>query len=230
MIAAFASMMSHQTRSALVGIQGLSELIRDGDLTATEVRAFASDIFGEALKIDAMIGEMFDLNLLETQESPLRKARVDMDRIVAEEAAKVGLLVESRPGRRVISGDRDRLKQALQCVFAFVQRSALPGSRISVTVARQGNDALVSIGSSASKSVEFEDWLYGRYERYEQRPSTILGAGLGLAVARAIVELHGGTIEARPAGDAGAEFRLTLPALAASPEAPALVPAPTPSQ
>jgi signal transduction histidine kinase len=226
-IAAFASMVSHQTRTALVGIQGLSELIRDGDLSDAEVREYAGDIFGEALKIDAMIGEMFDLNRLETRQSAFRKARVDLNQVVEEAAAKLGLRVATDGQRTIVIGDPDRLRQALQRVLNFVHRAALPGSQIGVSMARQGDQVTVTIVSTESRSAEFEDWLYGRYERYEQRPSAILGAGVGLAVARAIVELHGGAIEADRAGECGAEFRLRLPVPAASAVAPGRAPAPT---
>jgi K+-sensing histidine kinase KdpD len=230
-IAAFASMVSHQTRTALVGIQGLSELIRDGDLSEVEVRAYASDIFGEALKVDAMIGEMLDLNRLETRQAALRKARVNLNRVVEEAAAKLGILVEAGAEQTIIVvGDPDRLQQALQRVLTFVQRAALPGSEIGVAMARQGDQVTVTIVSTESRSAEFEDWLYGRYERYEQRPSAILGAGVGLAVARAIVELHGGAIEAHRAGECGAEFRLRLPVPAESVVAPGRAPAPTSRQ
>lgn len=225
-IAAFASMMSHQTRTALVGIQGLSELIRDGDLSDAEVRVCAADIFNEALKIDAMIGEMFDLNRLETRQSPLRRTRVDLVEVVAEAAARLGVEVETEVDSTIVFGDRDRLKQAMQRVLAFVRRAALPKSRLSVAVACHGSVATVSIASTLSRSDDFDDWLHGRYERYEEKPSAILGAGVGLAVARAIIELHGGSIEALSAGESGAEFRLTLPAPAASAEAQAHAPAP----
>jgi K+-sensing histidine kinase KdpD len=214
-IAAFASMVSHQTRTALVGIQGLSELIRDGDLSDAEVREYANDIFGEALKVDAMIGEMFDLNRLETRQATFRKARVNLNRIVEEATAKMGVRVETGAEQTIIVGDPDRLRQALQRVLTFVQRAAMPGNQIGVAMARQGDQVTVTIVSTESRSAEFEDWLYGRYERYEQRPSAILGAGVGLAVARAIVELHGGAIEADRAGECGAEFRLRLPVPAA---------------
>jgi signal transduction histidine kinase len=227
-IAAFASMVSHQTRTALVGIQGLSELIRDGDLSDAEVRAYASDIFGEALKIDAMIGEMFDLNRLETHQATFRKARVNLNRVVEEATARLGIRVETSAEQTiVVVGDPDRLRQALLRLLTFVQRAALAGSEIGVTMSRLSDEVTVTIVSTESRSAEFEDWLYGRYERYEQRPSAILGAGVGLAVARAIVELHGGTIEAHRAGESGAEFRLRLPVPAASVVAPARAPEPT---
>ena len=227
-IAAFASMVSHQTRTSLVGIQGLSELIRDGDLSPGEVRACAGDIFNEALKMDEMIGEMFDLNRLETGQSLFRSARVDMNRVVEEAAAmaserthNLGLVLETCTAPAMVLGDRDRLRQAVQKVLAFVARAAQPGSVVTVTTVRLEHGVGVGVRSSSSKIVEFEDWLYGRYERYEQRPSAIFGAGLGLAIARSIIELHGGEISAVSSSEGGAEFRLTLPPAPAPTEAPA---------
>lgn len=215
-IAAFASMVSHQTRTALVGIQGWSELIRDGELSTDEVRAYAGDIFTEALKIDSMIGEMLDLNSLETGQSALRRIRVDVRDIVAESAARFELNPVWCGDPRPIMGDRDRLGQAFQKVFGFVARTAQPNSQITVTATCDAESVAVSVRSSSSRVVEFEDWLLGRYERYEQRPSAVLGAGLGLAIARAIVELHEGTIEARTPAPGGAEFLVRLPVPAAS--------------
>ncbi len=80
----FASMVSHETRSALVGIQGLSELIRDGGLSEDEVRACADDIFTEAQKINGLIGQMFDLSQLESGRPEFRKVPVDMNDLVTE--------------------------------------------------------------------------------------------------------------------------------------------------
>ena len=71
----------------------------------------------------------------------------------------------------------------------------------------------VGLQAGSFRSVDFEDWLIGRYERYENRPSQIIGVGLGLAIARAIVELHGGRIWVHQDATNGPEFRFSLPAL-----------------
>ncbi len=69
MIAGFAAMVGHETRSSLVGIQGWSELIRDGGLSDEEIRRCATDIFDGAQRIEKLIGQMFDLNQLEPSTS-----------------------------------------------------------------------------------------------------------------------------------------------------------------
>jgi K+-sensing histidine kinase KdpD len=236
-IAAFASMVSHQTRTALVGIQGWSELIRDGDLSMAEIRDYAWDIFNEAQKIDSMIGEMFDLNRLESGQSPFRMSRVHVDRVVEDAAAKVRgatpemtLVLEAGAGPSTVLGDRDRLTQAVAKVLAFVVRTARPGSVIALSTATHANWIDITVRSTSWRVGDFEDWLYGRYERYEQRPSAILGAGLGLAIARAIIELHRGEIKVLTGAEGAAELRIRLPALAESDAARELGRAPTPSR
>ena len=236
-IAAFASMVSHETRTALVGIQGWSELIRDGDVTMDEIRAYAWDIFNEAQKMDSMIGEILDLNRLETGQSPFRRSRVVMDLVVEHAVKKVreataatNVVFETAARTSTVLGDRDRLRQAMTKILVFVVRTAQPDSRIDVATAGHRDSVRISVRSSSSRVGDFEDWLYGRYERYEQRPSAILGAGLGLAIARTIVELHHGEIEVKTGAEGAAELWIRLPALAASDAAQAPDRAPTPSR
>lgn len=219
-ITAFASMVSHETRTALVGIQGMSELIRDWDLPQDEVRGYADDIFGQAQRINELIGQMFDLNHLETGAAPFRQISVDMNRlaeeIVSDQQAKAPQLMielELLASRPTAVGDPDRLRQAIQNVIGFVVRTAQPASRISVVTQTVGGMVHVTVHSNSLKLVDFDDWLYGRYERYEQKPSAIMGAGLGLAVARAIIELHGGSVGVVSSARNGSEFQLSLPAL-----------------
>ncbi len=162
-IAAFASMVSHQTRTALVGIQGLSELILQGDLGSDEVRAFAEDIFREAQKIDAMIGEMFDLNRLETGQSPFRQVAVDLKQVVEdavtsmrEKTRQVEFVVEPAGSPLTVTGDPDRLRQAVQKLLGFVVRTAVPGSRITLATCRHDDKVGLRVRSSSMRVVEFE--------------------------------------------------------------------------
>lgn len=217
-VAAFASMVSHETRSALVGIQGLSELIRDGDLDVDEVRGYADDVFREAEKINMLIGEMFDLSRLEMGQSPLRKTLVDMNRVTREvvegsrdRAARHSIELDLQADPSVVMGDVDRLREAVHNITRFCTRTANSGTFITATTIHEGGRFNLKVHSSSLKLVDFDDWLYGRYERYERRPSAIIGAGLGLAIARTIVELHGGRVEASSAGREGSEFQLSLP-------------------
>ena len=211
-------MVSHETRSALVGVQGLSELIRDGGLTPDEVRECANDIFLEAQRMDALIGEMFDLHRIESGQAPFRYVRMDLSGIVRDSVdhghqqnpdVSVELALADSP--LMVNGDPDRMTQAVRYVIGFCRRTSRTGGRMWLATGTQGQSVQITVGSNSLATVGFDDWLYGRYERYEQRPSSVIGAGLGLAIARAIIELHGGQILAVEKGPQTSEFQIAIP-------------------
>ena len=212
-------MMRHETRTALVGIQGLSELIRDGGLSESEIKTCADEIFGAAQKIDTLIGQMFDLNRMETGQTSFRNTRMDVNSIVSDvcvraraTAPQLSIEVHQASVPLVVSGDPDRIRQAIENVLGFITGTAAAGGHISVATRLEDLVVVVSIGSRTLKIADFDDWLYGRYDRYEQRPSAIIGAGLDLAIARSIIELQGGRVEVTTTPTEGSEFRLVMPA------------------
>ena len=218
MIAGFASMVSHETRSALVGIQGWSELIRDGDLSDEETRRAAADIFDGAQRIDRMIGQMFDLNRLETRQVTLRKRSVDLNAIATGVVAGhlmrqpvPPIALHLDPAIPTVVGDPDRLAQAIDNFVTFARRRVTATSRASITTERLDRRIRLGVRSDAMRAPSFDDWLFGRYERYEQRPSSIMGAGLGLAIARVIVELHDGRVSVERFPDGSAELSFFIP-------------------
>ena len=218
MIAGFASMVSHETRSSLVGIQGWSELIRDGGLSAEEIRSCASDIFDGAQRIEKMIGQMLDLSHLETLQVSMRRRKVDLNSIAAEVAAKhlarqplPPIALQLDPAIPPVFGDPDRLAQAVDNFVTFASRKFTAASTLSITTELLGRRIRLGVRSDTMHAQTFDDWLFGRYERYEKRPSSIMGAGLGLAIARVIVELHDGRISIERFPDDSAELNLFIP-------------------
>ena len=219
MIAGFAAMVGHETRSSLVGIQGWSELIRDGGLSDEEIRRCATDIFDGAQRIEKLIGQMFDLNQLETRQVALRKRKVDLNAIATEAVAKhlaprqpaPPIALQLDPAIPPVVGDPDRLAQAVDNFVAFARRKLTAASRVSITTELLGRRIRLGVRSDSMHAPSFDDWLFGRYERYEKRPSSIMGAGLGLAIARVIVELHDGRVSVERFPDDSAELNLFIP-------------------
>ncbi|MGH7764696.1 MAG: sensor histidine kinase [Candidatus Dormibacteraceae bacterium] len=216
---AFASMVSHETRSALVGIQGLSEMIRDGDLSSSEMRAAATDIFTDAQRINQLIGELLDLSRLESRQTAFRTTRVELNPVVrevvlaAKGSAKAGIPIELQLdlAQPAVIGDPDRLRQVMANLIRFSLRIATPETRIKVSTNGVGHVPEVCVSASSLSVDGFDDWLYGRYDRYEQRPSSIIGAGLELAIARVIVQMHDGNFWIVSLPHNGSEFRFSLP-------------------
>ena len=218
MIAGFAAMVGHETRSSLVGIQGWSELIRDGGLSDGEIRRCATDIFDGAQRIEKLIGQMFDLNQLETRQVALRKRKVDLNAIATEVVAKhlarqpaPPIALQLDPAIPAVAGDPDRLAQAVDNFVAFARRKLTAASRVTITTELLGRRIRLGVRSDSMHAPSFDDWLFGRYERYEKRPSSIMGAGLGLAIARVIVELHDGRVSVERFPDDSAELNLFIP-------------------
>src|SRR5207237_8118821 len=70
----FLSIVSHEFRTALTGIQGFSELIRDGGLETDEVRAYGGYIFNDADRVDRLIGDLLDLERMESGRMTIGRA------------------------------------------------------------------------------------------------------------------------------------------------------------
>jgi two-component system sensor histidine kinase ResE len=218
MIAGFASMVSHETRSSLVGIQGWSELIRDGVLSPEEIRSCASDIFDGAQRIEKMIGQMFDLGHLETGQVSLRRRKVDLNAIATEVVAKhllrqpvPPIALQLDPAIPTVAGDPDRLAQAVDNFLTFARPKLTAKSNVTISTELLPRRIRLGVRSDSMHAPTFDDWLFGRYERYEKRPSSIMGAGLGLAIARVIVELHDGRVSIERFPDDSAELNFFMP-------------------
>src|SRR4029077_9123726 len=112
----FVSIVSHEFRTPLTGIQGFSEMLRDEELTLPEMREFAGDINKDARRLARLITDMLDLDRMESGRMTLNSEPVDLNRIVTETAAQFRLSAADHPieldldqSLRSIKGDSDRL-------------------------------------------------------------------------------------------------------------------------
>src|SRR5258706_1227053 len=121
------------------------------------------------------------------------------------------IAVQLDPAIPTLGGDPDRLTQAVDNLLTFARRKLTPETKVSVTTELRSRRIRLGVRSDSMHAPTFDDWLFGRYERYEKRPSSIMGAGLGLAIARVIVELHDGRVSVERFPDESAELNLFLP-------------------
>ncbi len=226
----FITLVSHEFRTGLVGIQGFSEMIRDSDLTVDDVKAFAADINKDAQRLNRMINDMLDLDRIEAGRLTLRMESVDVNAVVQEavERARAStehhtINVDLDSKEPVAHCDADRVAQIIANLLTNAVKYSPDGGEI--LVSSHTREGFVEIGvrdHGVGIAPEFAKRLFSRYERYEKTSGKIIGTGLGLAIARQIVEMHGGRIWVDTAVGAGSEFRFTLPlAAAAATEQPA---------
>jgi two-component system sensor histidine kinase VicK len=215
----FVSMVSHEFRTALTGIQGMSELINGGEMQPAEVLEYSGYIFQEAERVNRLISDMLDLDRLEAGKMTLKMSPTDLNKIVEgvavrslAVAAKHRIRSELEANVPMVLGDSDRLVQVVTNLVSNAIKYSPVGGEILIST--HSANAVVEVrvrDHGVGIPADFVDRLFGRFERYEKTPSKVIGTGLGLAIARQIVEMHSGKIWVESAEGSGSVFHFTIP-------------------
>src|SRR6266849_4848881 len=216
----FVSIVSHEFRTPLTGIQGFSEMMQSEDLTLDEMREYAGDINKDAHRLNRMITEMLDLDKMESGRMELHREPVDLNALASESADRVRpnaprhpVTLRLDPVLGEVSGDRDKLTQVMANLLSNAVKYSPNGGEIVVSTRVEGNAAHVVVRDhgmgipEASLEAIFE--RYGRVESLATRH--IQGTGLGLPIVRQIVQLHGGAVWAESSVGEGSVFHVRLP-------------------
>ena len=216
----FVSIVSHEFRTPLTGIQGFSEMMRSEDLSLDEMREYAGDINKDAQRLNRMINEMLDLDKMESGRMQLHREHVPFNDVVAEAVGHLRpnapthpIRVQLDPSVGQLFGDRDKLTQILANLLSNAIKYSPNGGEVVVTTRREGEAVHLLVrdhGMGIPK--EALDAIFERYGRVESRATRhIQGTGLGLPIVRQIAQLHGGTVWAESTVGEGSVFHVTLP-------------------
>ena len=214
--------VSHEFKTALTGIHGFSELIRDADdLDLAEVKGFAADIYRDADRLDRMVTEMLDLDRVETGRAALKLVSVDLNGLIVHEleacrshAGGTTLVANLDPALAAIAGDQDKLSQVVRTLLDNAVRYSPDGGNVSVTSRMKDLDVEVVVRDqgTAARS-DFDKPLFGVDDLYADSPiRSVVGTGLGLGIARQVVEMHGGRLWAERLDGSGSELHFIIPA------------------
>ncbi|HYL08393.1 MAG TPA: ATP-binding protein [Candidatus Udaeobacter sp.] len=216
----FVSLVSHEFRTALTGIQGFSEMLRDEELDPGDVKQFATDIFNDAVRLNRMITDMLDLDRIEAGRLTFHMGSVDLNQVASQAVERASattarhhLKLELARNVPHIAGDPDRLLQVMTNLLSNAIKYSPDGGDIEVrTRVVSGAIEVMVRDHGTGIPPEFIDKLFERYERYENNLSrTVVGTGLGLAIARRIVDGHGGKIWVESEVGSGSTFHFTIP-------------------
>jgi signal transduction histidine kinase len=208
--------LSHELRTPLTAIQGYASTLRQPDLTwdAESTARFLGSIAAESARMERLVGDLLDSSAIESGVMRLQRHWCDL-RLVLEAAVDcvpedVAIQIETEDELEPVWADHDRLEQ----VFVnLLMNAATHGS------SQEAIDVLLRSGTIPRMvEVEVRDHgpgipvaLAGRLFEPRIRGTTeIAGAGLGLSIAKGIVEAHGGLLAAVPVDD-GATFLVMLP-------------------
>jgi signal transduction histidine kinase/CheY-like chemotaxis protein len=229
----FLATLSHELRSPLNAIVGWTHLLRTGSLDGDGIRRALDTIARNATAQNRLIGDILDMQRLSSGKLRLTLSVVDVSAVVegaidtlrpAARAKGIELVAALARDLEPVLGDPDRLQQVAWNLLSNAVKFTPSGGRVEIRL--DASDARIDIVIADDGPGIAADFLPYVFDRFRQGDASATrrhgGLGLGLAIARTLVELHGGTIEASNRAQGGAAFRVTLP-YAARPAAPRAV-------
>jgi PAS domain S-box-containing protein len=229
----FLAILSHELRNPLNAILGWARMLRSGKLDSDRVVRALSAIERNAEAQAKLVEDLLDisrivagkLRLQHHRESFGRVVRAAVDTVKPEADAKgVHLEVTLGAGSDEVLADTDRLQQVVWNLLSNAIKFTPSGGRVSVEVHDREGEVELRITDTG---VGIADHLLPHiFERFRQADSTTTrahsGLGLGLAIARHLIDLHGGSVHAESPGEGkGATFIVRLPMHAGNEEQPA---------
>ncbi|MBS2023809.1 MAG: response regulator, partial [Deltaproteobacteria bacterium] len=226
----FLASMSHELRTPLNAVLGFSELLEQqivGPLVGKQ-KAYVNHIHSSGKHLLNLVNDILDLSKIEAGRMELSRTRAGLDKQVEAVLAIVAPLAEKKklrievllaPGLPELFIDPVRVKQVLYNLLSNAIKFSPQGSVIELSAERV--DELVSVAcKDAGVGIKPEDLprLFREFEQLENAPEQQhQGTGLGLALTRRLVELHGGTISVTSTVGRGSTFTFTLPLPGATP-------------
>jgi signal transduction histidine kinase len=218
----FLAMVSHEIRTALVGIQGFSELIRDSKtIDLAEIRSYATEVYNDARRLDQMLDKMLDLDRVAGSRSVLQIGEVNLNTAISAAVADArikgkghGLVMDLAPDLPTVNGDGARLEQLLSILITNAIKFSTRGTEVRVSSRAIPGHVQISVKDNGpGMPKDFDRELFGRYKSSIANATTrVVGSGLGLPMAREIVDLHGGKIWFESEVRVGTVFHVTIPA------------------
>ena len=220
----FLAVLSHELRTPLNAVYGWVRMLRRDDLdAATQGRALEAIERNAAAQV-RLVEDLLDVSRIITGKMRLEVQAVEMRSVVeaaidsirpAAEAKQVGLetAIDGRPAW--VNGDRGRLQQVVWNLASNALKFTPAGGRVTIAVGQDEGGHVQVVVSDTGIGIEPRVLPYV-FDRFRQADGSTTrahgGLGLGLALVRQVVELHGGTVTASSAGpNQGASFVVTLP-------------------
>jgi PAS domain S-box-containing protein len=215
------AVVSHELRNPIGVIRGYAELLTADPNLSDNLRRDLAIIDRTSDRLGHLVDDLLELAGLDSGQNridaePLEPARLIHDAVRTHQAAaatrQVELTCDIGP-LPVINGEARRLQQVLDNLLSNALKYTLPGGTVTVAAQTMDGELFLTV-TDTGIGIPAEQYpqLFDRFFRASSATELgIKGTGLGLAVTKAIVEAHHGTISAHPGPDGGTRFTVTLP-------------------
>ncbi|MEH2032590.1 MAG: PAS domain S-box protein [Nostoc sp.] len=221
----FLAVLSHELRTPLNPILGWAKLLRTRKFDeATKIRALETiernaklqtQLIGDLLDVSRILQGKVSLNLYAVDLKVAIAAALETVRLAAEaKSIQIQTVLSNDIGK--VLGDSDRLQQVMWNLLSNAVKFTPTDGLVEVHLKQVGLDAQIQvIDTGKGISPEFLPYVFDYFRQADAKTTRVFGGlGLGLAIVRHLVELHGGTVQAESLGEGqGATFTVSLPLL-----------------
>jgi PAS domain S-box-containing protein len=221
----FLATASHELRTPLTAVLGWSRMLRTGKLDAENSARALESIERNATLQTKLIDDLLDVSRIITGKLTLDRRAIEIAHVVSDavntvlpaaDAKNITIETSFDAEAGPVLGDANRLQQVVWNLLSNAVKFTPKNGRIEVALQRVNSEVQVSVGDSGEGiSSEFLPYVFDRFSQGDGKTTrSHTGLGLGLAIVRQLVELHGGTVNAHSDGPGrGATFKLQLPVL-----------------
>lgn len=216
----FVKTVSHEFRTPLSAIIGMTEMLIDGEVDRGRSLEYLNTILNEGVRLSNLVSDLLDISRIESGEGIFNEGDVDFDlllhyikKTLSDIIIKKGIRLETRVADEVrhFRGDRERLMQLLMNLIANSINYSDSGCLINVNISRDGEAVRIEV-SDTGWGIPDEDipFLTKKFFRGKHGIKT-KGTGLGLSLCNEIVQLHGGTLDIKSRLGSGTSVTVQLP-------------------
>jgi signal transduction histidine kinase/GAF domain-containing protein len=219
----FLATVSHELRTPLTAFLGYAQLLQTRKRDEAYLARTLDKMVQSARAQAQLIEDLLDVSRIVTGKLWLERAPIDLVAVIgaaldtirpAIEAKEQHLDVSLDPAAAAVLGDANRLQQVVWNLVSNATKFTPAGGALAIRLVRQGNQAAISVSDTGQGiNPAFLPYVFDRFRQADSTSTRAFGGlGLGLAIVRHLVELHGGTVQAASAGEGrGATFTVFLP-------------------
>jgi len=222
----FLANMSHEIRTPLNAIMGFSEVMEKeifGPIGSSRYREYAADIHASGQHLASLINDILDLSKIEAGQMKFKRGRVNIARVVEArlallkrraETGEIKLAVRIGKNLPALRGDERRIRQVLFNLVSNASKFTPDGGRVSISASANAQTGLrirVNDTGIGMKQEDMETALTPFGQVMTSTESDLAGTGLGLPLAKSLVEHHGGSLNLKSKPGEGTKITLEFP-------------------